>query len=152
VIAAQATRDRWLQVNGLAGVTPTQQVVDLDASDGGPANRFDYAGSTPLRWWRLDGAGHTVASRTVLVQPNATTGIQNRDIEFAEVAWAFFNERLLAAPAPPSAAALESARAYSFAMGGQSLIVMHQGAVLLESYGNGGGPDRAQLLAARPRA
>jgi hypothetical protein len=24
---------------------------------------------------------------------------------------------------------------------------MHQGAVLLESYGNGGGPDRAQLLA-----
>jgi CubicO group peptidase (beta-lactamase class C family) len=128
-------------------VTPTQQVVDLDASDGGPANRFDHAGSTPLRWWRLDGAGHTVASRTVLVQPNATTGIQNRDIEFAEVAWAFFNERLLATPAPPSAAALESARAYSFAMGGQSLIVMHQGAVLLESYGNGGGPDRAQLLA-----
>jgi polyhydroxybutyrate depolymerase len=102
VISAQATRDRWLQVNGLAGVTPTQQVVDLDASDGGPANRFDHAGSTPLRWWRLDGAGHTVASRTVLVQPNATTGIQNRDIEFAEVAWAFFNERLSGATVPSS--------------------------------------------------
>lgn len=94
VISAEATRDRWLQANGLSGVTPTQQVVNPDLTDGGPANRFDYAGTAPLRWWRLDGAGHTVASRTVLVAPNSTTGIQSRDIEFAEVAWAFFNERL----------------------------------------------------------
>lgn len=94
VISAEATRNRWLQANGLTGATPTQQVVNLDANDGGPANRFDYTGAVPLRWWRLDGAGHTVASRAVLVEPNATTGIQSRDIEFAEVAWEFFNERL----------------------------------------------------------
>jgi hypothetical protein len=94
VISAEATRNRWLQVNGLTGVTPTQQVVNLDSNDGGPANRFDYTGAVPLRWWRLDGAGHTVASRTVLVEPNATTGIQSRDIEFAEVAWEFFKEQL----------------------------------------------------------
>jgi hypothetical protein len=35
-----------------------------------------------------------VASRTVAVATNALAGIQNRDIEFAEVAWAFFAARL----------------------------------------------------------
>jgi polyhydroxybutyrate depolymerase len=94
VISAQATRDRWLAANGLLGVTPTQQVVDVDTGDGGSANRFDHAGTAPLRWWRLDGAGHTVASRTVLVAPNTLTGIQNRDVEFAEIAWDYFRERL----------------------------------------------------------
>jgi len=94
VISAEATRDRWLQINGLAAITPTQSVVDLSTEDGGPANRFDYAGTTPLQWWRLDGTGHTVASRTVLIKPNPVTGTQNNDIEFAEVAWAFFETRL----------------------------------------------------------
>ena len=94
VVSALATRDRWLQINGLGGITPTQTVVDLNSSDAGPANRFDYAGATPLQWWRLDGAGHTAASRTVLVSPNALTGTQNRDVEFAEIAWAFFAARL----------------------------------------------------------
>jgi hypothetical protein len=48
-----------------------------------------------MQWWRLDGAGHTVASRTVLVSPNPLTGLQNRDVEFAEIAWSFFAARLL---------------------------------------------------------
>jgi hypothetical protein len=30
----------------------------------------------------------------VLVPTNAATGTQNRDVEFAEVAWAFFADRL----------------------------------------------------------
>ncbi|MFN9278266.1 MAG: alpha/beta hydrolase family esterase [Rubrivivax sp.] len=94
VVSAQATRDRWLAANGLASSMPVQQVVEFDTGDAGPANRFDYAGNTPVRWWRLDGAGHTVASRSVLVTPNATTGTQNRDVEFAEIAWEFFRERL----------------------------------------------------------
>ena len=94
VISALATRDRWLAINGLSAVTPTITVVDSSSADAGPANRFDYAGATPVQWWRLDGAGHTVSSRTVLTAPNATTGVQNRDIEFAEVAWAFFKARL----------------------------------------------------------
>ncbi|MFN5028634.1 MAG: hypothetical protein ACK5D9_05805, partial [Burkholderiales bacterium] len=94
VISAEATRDRWLQINGLSGVNPSQTVLDGSKTDAGPANRFDYAGTIPLRWWRLDGAGHTVASQTVIVSPNPLTGIQNRDIEFAEVAWAFFAPRL----------------------------------------------------------
>ncbi|MFN8875708.1 MAG: alpha/beta hydrolase family esterase [Gemmatimonadota bacterium] len=94
VISAEATRDRWLQINGLTGVTPVTTVVDSSTADAGPANRFRYAGAAPVEWWRLDGAGHTVSSRTVLVAPNPQTGIQNRDVEFAEAAWAFFKSRL----------------------------------------------------------
>ncbi|MFM8344953.1 MAG: alpha/beta hydrolase family esterase [Betaproteobacteria bacterium] len=94
VVSAEATRDRWLQINGLSTVVPTASAVELDTSDGGPARRFDYAGANPVQWWRLDGAGHTVSSRAVTVPPNALTGIQNRDIEFAEVTWAFFASRL----------------------------------------------------------
>ena len=94
VISAEATRDRWLQINGLSGAAPTRTVVDGDTSDGGPANRFDYAGPAPVQWWRLDGAGHAVPSRTVLAAANSITGIQNRDIEFAELAWSFFQARL----------------------------------------------------------
>lgn len=110
VISAQETRDWWLNANGLSGVSPTQTVVDLDTTDAGPANRFAYAGTAPVEWWRLDGAGHTVASRTVRVSSNAERGVQNRDIEFADVAWAFFKSRLAAtAAAPPSAAALRTA-------------------------------------------
>ena len=90
VISAQATRDYWLAVNGLAAATPLQSVVDPDGTDAGPANRFQYGGPSPLEWWRLDGAGHTVPSRTVLVEANASSGVQGRDVEFAEIAWAFF--------------------------------------------------------------
>ena len=148
VLSATATRDRWLAANGLESVTPTQQMLELDTDDGGPANRFDYEGSTPLRWWRLDGAGHTVASRSVLVAPNPTTGIQNRDVEFAEIAWDFFAARLpTAVSSAPSAAAIQAAREYNFSVGGQTFIVMHQGQVLEESYANGGAAGKVQLLA-----
>ena len=94
VIAATATRDRWLAINGLAGVTPTVAVVDSSAADAGPATRFDYTGAAPVQWWRLDGAGHSTPSRAVSSATNGLTGIQNRDVEFAEVAWAFFEARL----------------------------------------------------------
>jgi poly(3-hydroxybutyrate) depolymerase len=90
VISAQATLDFWRAVNGLAGATPVQTVEDPDASDAGPAFRFRFNGPTPVEWWRLDGAGHTVPSRTVLIEPNALTGVQSRDVEFAELAWSFF--------------------------------------------------------------
>jgi polyhydroxybutyrate depolymerase len=94
VIGAEATRDRWLAINGLAGVTPVVTVLNPDPNDAGPANRFDFAAVAPLQWWRLDGAGHAMPSRSVLLPTTAETGAQNRDIEFAEVAWAFFQTRL----------------------------------------------------------
>lgn len=94
VIGAIATRDRWLQINGASALTPTTVVIDSSAADAGPANRYEYAGAVPVQWWRLDGAGHAVPSRTVLSATNAVTGIQNRDVEFADVVWAFFKARL----------------------------------------------------------
>ena len=94
VIGAIATRDRWLQINGLSGVVPTETVVNLTQFDAGDAHRFRYEGPVPVEWWRLDDAGHTVPSRAVLVPPSLLVGIQNRDIEFAEVAWDFFERQL----------------------------------------------------------
>ncbi len=108
VISAEATRNRWLAINGLTGTTPTATVVDGDTSDGGPANRFDYAGPAPVQWWRLDGAGHAAPSRSVPVGANPITGTQNRDVEFAEAAWSFFEARLpdAVSAAPPSVSAI----------------------------------------------
>ena len=94
VVSAEATRDRWLSINGLSGASPVATTLDLDPNDAGIANRFDYPGPTPVEWWRLDGAGHTGASRRVLIESNRIIGSQNRDIEFAEVAWDFFEQFL----------------------------------------------------------
>jgi polyhydroxybutyrate depolymerase len=100
VVSAEATRDYWLQANGLAAVTPSLTTVNVDPADAGPANRFLYAGTQSVEWWRLDGAGHPAPSRTVLAG-NAVSGPQNRDVEFAELAWSFFAARLPAS-APPA--------------------------------------------------
>jgi hypothetical protein len=42
----------------------------------------------------MDGAGHPVASQKVLVPTTPESGSQNRDAEFAEIAWAFFKSKL----------------------------------------------------------
>ena len=147
VISAEATRDYWLAANALTGLVPVQSTVELDNADAGVANRFVYGTSAPLEWWRLDGAGHTAPSRAVLISSNSERGVQNRDIEFAEVAWSFFKQRLNAVSSAPSAAAIQAARDYNLSVGGQTLIVMHNGVIVEESYGNGGAPDRTQLLA-----
>lgn len=94
VVSAEATVDRWLSINGLTEVTPVASVVDLDEADAGPAHRFVYDGEAPVEWWRLDGAGHTSPSRLVAIDPTRFAGAQNRDVEFAEIAWAFFAERM----------------------------------------------------------
>jgi polyhydroxybutyrate depolymerase len=101
VIGAEATRDYWLQANGLTAVTPSLTTVNVDPVDAGQANRFLYAGAEPVEWWRLDGAGHPAPSRTVLAG-NAVSGPQNRDVEFAEIAWNFFRSLLPAAALVPS--------------------------------------------------
>ena len=93
VISAEATRDVWRQANG-ATVTPVQTVFNGDTSDPGPANRLVYSGASDVEWWRMDGAGHPVASQKVLVPTTPESGSQNRDVEFAEIAWSFFKARL----------------------------------------------------------
>ncbi len=146
VIGAEETRDRWLALNGLSSVAAARSTVDLDPGDGGPANRSVYGGAAPVEWWRMEGGGHPVPSRSVLVAETAVNGKQNRDVEFAEIAWSFFNATLTAAQ-PPSASAIEAARAYSASVGGQTFLVLHNGQILHEAYANGGAVDRVQLLA-----
>ena len=93
VISAEATRDVWRQANGATG-TPVETVFNGDPSDAGPANRLVYSGASDVEWWRMDGAGHPVASQTVLVPTTPESGRQNRDVEFAEIAWSFFKSKL----------------------------------------------------------
>jgi polyhydroxybutyrate depolymerase len=94
VIGAEATRDAYLALNGLSSTFTSTETVEVDANDPGTAERFVYAGDAPVEWWRLNGAGHPPPSTSVLVATSMASGAQNRDIEFAEVAWAFFASRL----------------------------------------------------------
>jgi CubicO group peptidase (beta-lactamase class C family)/predicted dienelactone hydrolase len=49
--------------------------------------------------------------------------------------------------APPEPAWMESALRYSESTGGQAMLVMLDGKIVFEGYGNGGGKDRRQTLA-----
>ena len=94
VLSAEATRDRWLEANGLSAVAPVRHTIERETTDAGPAHRHDHLGAHPVQWWRLEGAGHAVPSQRVQVPGNRETGVQNRDVEFAEIAWAFFKQQL----------------------------------------------------------
>jgi polyhydroxybutyrate depolymerase len=91
VISAEGTRDRWLAINGASGVEPQASIIDRDFFDAGVAHLFVFGGAAPVHWWRLEGAGHTSPSRLVAIEPTRFAGAQNRDIEFAEIAWDFFD-------------------------------------------------------------
>lgn len=103
VISAEATRDRWLAINGVASVSPVQTTFNTNLTDAGPADRFVYAGDTPVTWWRFEGGGHMAPSLTVTVSSSPINGVQNRDVEFAELVWDFFAAQLpVVAPAAPA--------------------------------------------------
>jgi CubicO group peptidase (beta-lactamase class C family) len=50
-------------------------------------------------------------------------------------------------PSFPTVQQLNAAEQYSIGKGGQSFLVMHDGKIVRETYSNGGGTDRVQLLA-----
>jgi polyhydroxybutyrate depolymerase len=90
VISQTATINYWLQRNGLQNVTPTISNFDFNTNDAGNVEKRVYNGSKPLVYFVLNNAGHAVPSKTVFTNSTPASGIQNRDIEFAEVAWSFF--------------------------------------------------------------
>ena len=94
VIGAEDTRDAWLRLNGLPSAATQTSTVDIDADDAGSAERFLYDGANPVVWWRLNNAGHPSPSIAVTVAPNSFNGVQNNDVEFAELAWQFFAQQL----------------------------------------------------------
>ncbi len=93
VTGAEATRDFFLTRNRLSPTPTATTTVDRVTDDAGPAQRFVYGGPVPVEWWRMDGGGHSPPSIAVRRPTNATTGPQNRDVEFAEIAWAFLDDR-----------------------------------------------------------
>jgi polyhydroxybutyrate depolymerase len=74
----------------LQNVTPTISNFDFNTNDAGNVEKRVYNGSKPLVYFVLNNAGHAVPSKTVFTNSTPASGIQNRDIEFAEVAWSFF--------------------------------------------------------------
>ena len=91
VQTARETVDFWAAHNG--AVTSTEEALpDIDPDDGSTVTRetfVDAAGAPQVIWYRAVGAGHTVARTTIATDTGAAIG-QNRDIEFAEEAWGFF--------------------------------------------------------------
>ncbi|MBM4081871.1 MAG: hypothetical protein FJ278_19350, partial [Planctomycetes bacterium] len=89
--------------------------------------------------------------------PHNPMGVLNA---LGEANWEFYRAALGTSPAllsetrpqeatssNPTESMLAAARAYSEANGGQSMLVMRDGKVIFEGYGNGGGAGRRQTLA-----
>lgn len=94
VVSQQATVNFWLEKNGLKTLQPTVTTFDVNLSDAGDVEKHVYTGSFPMIIYWMKQAGHSVPSKTVFTDPSPASGVQNRDIEFAEEAWAFFKARL----------------------------------------------------------
>ncbi len=90
VVSQTATINYWLQRNGLQNVTPTISNFDVNLTDSGNVEKRVYNGAKPLVYFALNNAGHAVPSKTVYSNSSVTSGVQNRDIEYAEEVWIFF--------------------------------------------------------------
>jgi polyhydroxybutyrate depolymerase len=105
VLSISDTIQFWLKANRLENINPITRVVDESKEDGGSAVESTYTRLSGVMdssninldafrgakvvAWTLNGAGHPPPSKS-LDKGNRIVGKQNRDIEFAEVAWAFF--------------------------------------------------------------
>lgn len=103
VVSASDTVAAFRQANA-TGDSAEVTTIDVAQDDGGAAVRHVYVGpamgAAPVEWWKLEGAGHTLPSRTVNAPTVTAGGTQNRDVEFAEIVWDFFAHRLPAEPPP----------------------------------------------------
>ncbi|MFZ9520044.1 MAG: alpha/beta hydrolase family esterase [Silvanigrellaceae bacterium] len=102
VLSSKATVEFWLKTNHLENSYPKTRTLDEVENDGGSAIESVYekvkikqsevsVSERPLKVvsWTLNGAGHPPPSR-VVDKGNRFVGTQNREIEFAEIAWNFF--------------------------------------------------------------
>lgn len=90
VISQTATLNYWLQRNGLQNTTPSISNFNVNTTDAGNVEKRTYSGSKPLIYFVLNNAGHAVPSKTVYTNSSTASGVQNRDIEYAEEVWNFF--------------------------------------------------------------
>ena len=90
VISQTATLNYWLQRNSLQNINPTISTFNVNTTDAGNVEKRIYSGAKPLVYFALNNAGHAVPSKTVYTDSSPASGIQNRDIEYAEEVWNFF--------------------------------------------------------------
>ena len=90
VISQTATLNYWLQRNVLQNINPTISTFNVNTTDAGNVEKRIYAGAKPLIYFVLNNAGHAVPSKTVYTNSSPASGVQNRDIEYAEEVWNFF--------------------------------------------------------------
>jgi polyhydroxybutyrate depolymerase len=90
VISQTATLNYWLQRNGLQNINPTISTFNVNTTDAGNVEKRIYSGAKPLIYFILNNAGHAVPSKTVYTNSSPASGVQNRDIEYAEEVWNFF--------------------------------------------------------------
>lgn len=90
VISQTATINYWLQRNNLQSVTPIISTFNVNTSDAGNVEKRVYNGPKSLVYFVLNNAGHSVPSKTVYSNSSPASGVQNRDIEYAEEVWNFF--------------------------------------------------------------
>ncbi len=99
VMSAQETVDTWVEWNGLGDVpVQTIELPDLDPDDHSriiQRTRERSGGGAAVVALEMRGAGHTEPSRSEKLGRllRGIQGEQNRDIEMAEVIWAFFSGR-----------------------------------------------------------
>ena len=91
VISQTETINYWLQRNNLQNVTPVVTTFDVNTNDAGNVEKRVYNGANPLVYFVLNNAGHHGPSKTVYSDSTPAQGVQNRDIEYAEEVWKFFD-------------------------------------------------------------
>ena len=95
VMSSDATAAFWAERNGTLLAQAAVDYPDINLRDGSTASRVDYleeAGGIGVRYVVVTGGGHTIPSVRYRTPGALLLGGQNRDIEGAAEAWAFFSQ------------------------------------------------------------
>lgn len=97
VVSTDETVAYWLQVNGLEPSPEIESLPELEPDEPTRVQLERYSDDQSvdrLRFYRMIDAGHAMPtlSRPISAQAESLVGPQNRDIEGAREAWAFFRQ------------------------------------------------------------
>ena len=99
VMGAAATRDYWLQVDGIRDAKPASYGFPHLGGDATRATKQTYGSEAgpQVEFVSVQHGGHVEPSKRFHYGPlySRLVGIQNRDFESAEEAWRFFSEKSL---------------------------------------------------------
>jgi len=97
VTGVAVTRDYWLKVDGLAGSNAESFAFQHAGTDSTRASKLSYGSNSgpQVEILTIERGGHVEPSQRYHYGPLYThiVGVQNRDLESAEEAWAFFRDK-----------------------------------------------------------